>query len=62
MPETRMDEASAPDGKDRRLRCACGWEARGTQEQVVAAAVEHGRRFHNMEPTTDQVTAMIVPD
>jgi len=61
MPETRMDEPSAPDG-NLRLRCACGWDARGTQEQLVAAAVEHGRRLHNMEPTTDQVMAMIVPD
>jgi predicted small metal-binding protein len=51
-----------PGSADRRVRCACGWEARGTEEELVAAAVEHGRRLHNMEPTPDQVRAMIVAD
>lgn len=42
------------------LRCACGWEARGTEAELIAAATEHGRRVHNMTPTREDVLAMIV--
>jgi predicted small metal-binding protein len=45
-----------------RLRCACGWETRGAEEEVIAAATEHGARVHNMRPTRDEVLAMVVPD
>ncbi len=48
--------------ESRLLRCACGWEARGTLDDLVVAAREHGRRVHNMEPTRDQVLAMVVGD
>jgi predicted small metal-binding protein len=36
-------------------RCACGWEVTGTEEEVVDATIEHGRRIHNMEATREQV-------
>jgi len=44
------------------VRCACGWEARGFEDEVVAATEEHGARLHNMRPTRDQVLAMVVDD
>ncbi len=44
------------------VRCACGWEMRGTEEEVVPATQEHGRQVHNMEATRDQVLAMAVGD
>jgi predicted small metal-binding protein len=43
------------------VRCACGWEASGPEDVVVAATVEHGRRVHNMDATRDQVLAMAIP-
>jgi predicted small metal-binding protein len=43
------------------LRCACGWEATGTEDELVVAATEHGLQLHNMTPTREQVRAMIVP-
>lgn len=43
-----------------RLRCACGWETTGTEDQLVEATQEHGRRMHNMLPTREQVLAMVV--
>lgn len=43
-----------------RLRCVCGWEASGTEEEVVAAATDHGARVHNMRPTRAEVLAMVV--
>ena len=45
-----------------RLRCACGWETAGTEDELIAAATEHGERVHNMRPTRDQVLAMVVSD
>jgi predicted small metal-binding protein len=48
--------------ESRMLRCACGWEVRGTLDELEIAAQEHGRRLHNMEPTRGQVLAMVVDD
>jgi predicted small metal-binding protein len=42
------------------VRCACGWEATGHEDDVVAATVEHGARLHNMTPTRDEVLAMAI--
>jgi predicted small metal-binding protein len=45
------------------VRCACGWEVRGSEDEVVAATEGHGRRVHNMIATRDEVLAMAVePD
>jgi predicted small metal-binding protein len=45
-----------------RLRCVCGWEATGSEEELVVAATEHGERVHNMRPTREEVLAMIVDE
>jgi hypothetical protein len=45
-----------------RVRCICGWEVVGTEDEVVPATQAHGRRLHNMEATRDQVLAMATPD
>lgn len=50
------------DGAPLLIRCACGWETRGSEEDVVAAAEEHGRRVHNMVPTRADVLAMAGED
>ena len=42
------------------VRCVCGWETSGPEDEVVAATVEHGRRLHNMTPSRDEVLAMSV--
>jgi predicted small metal-binding protein len=43
------------------VRCVCGWEVRGSKEEVVAATSEHGDRLHNMAATREQILAMAVP-
>ena len=43
------------------VRCACGWETTGSEEEVVAATSEHGERVHNMRATRDEILAMAVP-
>ena len=40
-------------------RCVCGWEVTGSEDVVVDATIEHGRRIHNMEATRDQVVAAL---
>jgi hypothetical protein len=40
-----------------RSRCECGWEVTGSEDEVVAATIEHGGRVHNMEATREQVLA-----
>ena len=40
-------------------RCACGWEVSGSEDEVVDATIEHGRRIHNMEATREQVVATL---
>ena len=43
-----------------RVRCACGWEVVGAEDEVIDATQEHGRRVHNMAATREQVLAMAV--
>ncbi len=49
------------EGESLSVRCACGWEASGTEDEIVAATQEHGRRVHNMLATRDEVLAMVIP-
>lgn len=52
--DARMADAST------HLRCVCGWETTGAEDEVVAAAIEHGLRVHNMRATREEVLALIV--
>ena len=40
-------------------RCACGWEVSGSEDVVVDATIDHGRRIHNMTATPEQVRAVL---
>jgi predicted small metal-binding protein len=42
------------------VRCACGWATTGSEDEVVAATIEHGQTVHNMTATREQVLAMAV--
>ena len=46
---------------DKMVKCACGWEVRGNEEDVIKATMQHGKDVHNMEVTRDQVLAQVVP-
>jgi predicted small metal-binding protein len=37
------------------LRCECGWEARGSEDQIVEATEKHAREAHNMQSTREQI-------
>ena len=43
------------------VRCECGFEACGPEEELVPAVQQHGRDAHNMNVTREQVLAMARP-
>jgi len=45
----------------KQIVCDCGWSARGTDDELVAAAQEHGRVAHDLVPTREQVLAAATP-
>jgi predicted small metal-binding protein len=45
----------------KQIVCDCGWSARGTEDELVAAAQAHGREAHDMVPTREQVLAVATP-
>jgi len=42
------------------VTCMCGWQARGTDDEIVAAIQEHGEREHGHRPTREEVLAIAV--
>ena len=40
--------------------CLCGWQVRGTEDEVVAQVQAHGREAHSIESTRDEILALIV--
>jgi hypothetical protein len=45
----------------KQILCECGWSARGTEDELVAAAQLHGREAHDFVPTPEQVLAVATP-
>jgi predicted small metal-binding protein len=43
------------------VSCGCGLELRGTAAELVPLVQQHGRDFHNMEVTAEEVLAMARP-
>jgi predicted small metal-binding protein len=41
------------------LKCACGWEVSGTEDEVVAATQEHAEKIHNMRASREDVLSRI---
>jgi predicted small metal-binding protein len=46
---------------EKEIVCDCGWSARGSEDEIVAAAQQHGRQAHDMVPTREQVLAIAKP-
>jgi len=47
-------------GVEKIVTCECGWQARGTVEELIPLVQQHGRDLHNMAATPEQVLAMAV--
>lgn len=42
------------------VTCMCGWQTRGTEDEIVAAIQEHGEQVHGRRPTREEVLALAV--
>jgi len=43
------------------VRCDCGFEARGSEQELIPVVQKHGMDAHNMKVTREQVLAMARP-
>jgi hypothetical protein len=43
------------------VTCRCGWQCRGTEDEVIEQVQAHGRSTHNIETTADEVRAIWRP-
>lgn len=43
------------------LVCECGFETRGSDDEIVEAADRHGREVHGVELSREQILAMARP-
>jgi predicted small metal-binding protein len=46
---------------EKEIACDCGWRIRGSEDELIAAAQEHGSTAHDMVPTREQVLATAKP-
>ena len=46
---------------DKVIECDCGWTFRGSEDEVIEAAIQHGREVHRLELTREQVLAAAKP-
>lgn len=46
---------------EKEIACDCGWRVRGHEDELVAAAQEHGRTAYDMVPAPEQVLATAKP-
>ena len=42
------------------VTCLCGWQCRGTADEVVEQVIAHGREVHGVESTRDEILAIAV--
>jgi predicted small metal-binding protein len=52
---TARDAGAGPTGRVLLVRCDCGFEVRGTADEVVDAMQAHAKDVHNMSATREQV-------
>lgn len=42
------------------VTCLCGWQVRGTEDEVVEQVIRHGREAHGLESTREEILAIAV--
>ncbi|HXI95715.1 MAG TPA: DUF1059 domain-containing protein [Candidatus Acidoferrum sp.] len=50
-----------PAGKQLVVSCECGFEVRGSEDEIVPALQKHAGEAHNMKVTREQVLARAHP-
>jgi predicted small metal-binding protein len=44
----------------REVTCLCGWQRRGTEEEVIEQVQAHGREVHGTAATREEILALAV--
>ena len=42
------------------VTCMCGWQTRGTEDEVVVAIQDHGDEVHGRRPSREEILALAV--
>lgn len=42
------------------VTCLCGWQCRGTEDEVVEQVMAHGREAHGIDSTREEILAIAV--
>jgi predicted small metal-binding protein len=42
------------------VTCMCGWQTRGTEDEVVEAIQAHGDEVHGQRPSREEIMALAV--
>ena len=42
------------------VTCLCGWQCRGTEDEVVEQVQAHGREVHGIESSREEIVAIAV--
>jgi predicted small metal-binding protein len=42
------------------VTCMCGWQCRGTENEVVSQVQAHGREVHGIAATREEILALAV--
>ena len=42
------------------VTCICGWQCRGTEDEVIVQVQAHGREAHGIESTREEILALAV--
>ena len=42
------------------VTCICGWQCRGTEDEVIVQVQAHGREAHGIESTREEILAIAV--
>jgi predicted small metal-binding protein len=42
------------------VTCLCGWQCRGTEDEVVEQVIAHGREVHGIESTREEILKIAI--
>jgi predicted small metal-binding protein len=42
------------------VTCLCGWQCRGTEDEVVEQVIVHGREVHGIESSREEILTIAV--
>lgn len=42
------------------VTCLCGWQCRGTEDEVIEQVIAHGREVHGIESSREEILAIAV--